>query len=156
METLDDFIENATDARVLKRALCVKMWENGLPPSQICTLLKVSEQYVSKWKNIYFREGVSGLHLKYQGSESYLTGEQKQAITLWIQQHLSLTVEEVRDYVEREYGVLYQSKQSYYDLLEAGGMSYHKSELSHPKRDESQIEEKREEIKKKWQKIGRP
>jgi len=56
----------------------------------------------------------------------------------------------VRDYVEEHFGVVYQSKQSYYDLLQLGGMSYHKSEKRNPKRDEAQVIARREEIKKKW------
>ena len=56
----------------------------------------------------------------------------------------------MRDYVEERYGVVYHSKQSYYELLEAGGMSSHRSEKSNPKRDEAQVLTQREEIKKNW------
>ena len=35
--------------------------------------------------------------------------------------HDTVSVEEVRDYIEEQYGVVYRSKQSYYELLEAGG-----------------------------------
>ncbi len=61
---------------------------------------------------------------------------------------VQLSVEEVRDHVEATYGIVYQSKQSYYDLLRAGGMSYHQSEKENPKRDEAQVQTRREEIKK--------
>ena len=67
----------------------------------------------------------------------------------------TLSVEAVRDHVEAHYGVLYRSKQSYYDLMEAGGMSYHKSEAQNPRRDEAQIEERRAVIKKNWQVTGK-
>ena len=60
----------------------------------------------------------------------------------------------MRDYVEERYGVVYQSKQSYYDLLEVGGMSYHRSEKVNPKRDEAQVLARREEIKKNWRRGG--
>ena len=48
----------------------------------------------------------------------------------------------------------YRSEQSYYELLAAGGMSYHRSEKANPKRDEEQILARREEIKKNWQRAG--
>lgn len=51
--------------------------------------------------------------------------------------------------------MVYQSKQSYYELLEAGGMSYHRSEKSNPQRDQDQVLERREEIKKNWRRSGR-
>lgn len=71
----------------------------------------------------------------------------------WDQETVS--VEAVRDYVEEHYGVVYRSKQSYYELLAAGGMSYHRSEQDNPKRDETQILARREEIKKNWHRGGR-
>jgi putative transposase len=75
---------------------------------------------------------------------------QRQEIVQWIEAHETLTVEAVRDHVEERYGVVYQSKQSCYELVEAGGMSYHRSEKVNPKRDEVQVLGRREEIKKNW------
>ena len=57
-----------------------------------------------------------------EGSESYLSGEQRQAVEEWVGTHDTVSVEEVRDYIEEQYGVVYRSKQSYYELLEAGEM----------------------------------
>ena len=68
----------------------------------------------------------------------------------WIEGQEIVSVEALRDHIEAEYGVLYRSKQSYYTLLSAGGMSYHRTTAVNPKRDEEQIIHKREEIKKKW------
>ena len=76
---------------------------------------------MSKWKGVYDTEGVAALELRYRGSESYLSAEQQREIAEWIGSHETLTVAEVRDYVEASYGVRYRSKQSYYTLLEAGG-----------------------------------
>jgi putative transposase len=58
-------------------------------------------------------------------------------------------VEELRDYIERQFGIVYQSKQSYYDLLKEAGLSWHQTQAVNPKRDEGQVLLKREEIKKK-------
>lgn len=63
-------------------------------------------------------------------------------------------LEAVRDYVEEQYGVVYRSKQSYYDFLEAGGMSDHRSEKHDPKRAEAQILARREELQKNWHRGG--
>jgi transposase len=67
----------------------------------------------------------------------------------------TVTLEEVRDEIEARYGIVYQSKQSYYDLLDASGLSYHRTEKSNPKRDEAQVLERREEIKKNWRRAGK-
>jgi putative transposase len=72
----------------------------------------------------------------------------------WIGAQETVSIEAVRDYVEEHYGVVYRSKPSYYDLVEAGGMSYHRSEKHNPRRDEAQILARREEIKKNWHRGG--
>jgi transposase len=155
MYDIDEIINEATDAREVKRAVSVKMGAQGFSPAQICQVLNVSLQYVSKWKGQYEAGGGVVLRLGHRGSESYLREEERHEILQWIDSHETVSVEAVRDYVEEQYGVVYHSKQSYYDLLEMGGMSYHRSEKKNPKRDEAQVLAQREEIKKNWQRTGR-
>jgi len=155
MQDLDEIINEAKDARAVKRAVSVKMSTQGFSPAQICQVLNVSLQYVSKWKGLYETGGGAALRLGYRGSEGYLQDEQRQAILQWIEARETVSVEAVRDYIEEQYGVVYRSKQSYYELLEAGGMSYHRSEKDNPKRDEAQVLARREEIKKNWRRGGR-
>ena len=75
MKRLDEIINESRDAREVKRAVCVKMAVNGMPTSQVCEMLNVSPQYVSKWRGKYEAEGASSLLLGYQGSASYLSQE---------------------------------------------------------------------------------
>jgi len=155
METLDDIINEATDSRETKRALTVKMLEASLSPQSIANLLNVSEQYVSKWKIRYEKEGVPGLRLAYQGKKPYLSKEERLELVNWIKSHQTITIEVLRDYIESQYGVVYDSKQSYYELLSEGEMSYHRTTAINPKYDETKVLDKREEIKKKWHNINR-
>ena len=150
MSSLDEIINESRDAREVKRAVCVKMALSAMPSVQVCEMLNVSPQYVSKWRGKYEAEGAGSLLLAHRGSESYLSDEGRAQIAAWIKEHETLSIQAVRDYVEEHFGVVYQSKQSYYDLLQLGGMSYHQSEKRNPKRDEAQVIARREEIKKKW------
>ena len=47
-----------------------------------------------------------------------------------IQSKPAFSVEELRDYLENEYQVVYKSKQSYYELLKDGGLSWKKNRKS--------------------------
>lgn len=154
MDDIDDLINEAKDAREVKRAVSVKMSAQRFSPAQICQVLNVSLQYVSKWKGLYEAGGGAVLRLGHRGSKSYVRAEERQAILQWIGGRETVSVEALRDYVEEQYGIVYRSKQSYYELLEAGGMSYHRSEKHNPKRDEVQILARREEIKKNWHRGG--
>lgn len=150
MKSIDEIINHSRDAREVKRALCVKMRLNEMATAQICELLNISAQYVSKGNGKYEAEGAEGLELGYLGSASYLSKEARTKVLEWIKGQEAMSLAAVRDYVEAEHGILYQSKQSYYDLLDAAGLSYHKSEKRNPKHDEQQVQERRAEIKKKW------
>lgn len=155
MDKLAKLIEETRDVRELKRALCVKLREGGMATAAVGELLHLPPRTVRAWYQRYEREGVEGLRLHYRGSESYLSVEQRQAIEDWLGTQETITVEEVRNEIEARYGISYQSKQSYYDLLEASGLSYHRTEKGNPKRNEAQVLERREEIKKNWHRGGK-
>ena len=155
MDSLAQMIEETKDARELKRALSVQMVVEGMATADIGELLHVTPRYVRKWCGRYETGGVGALGVGYRGSERYLSVEQRQEIEDWLGAQETVTVAEVRDYIEAHYGIVYQSKQSYYDLLEAGGLSYHRTEKGNPKRNDAQVLARREEIKKNWRRVGR-
>jgi putative transposase len=155
MDTLAQLIEETTDVRELKRALSVKLGEEGMATEAVAKVLQVTPRAVRRWRKRYEQEGVAGLQVKYRGSESYLSVLQRQEIEDWLGAQETLTLEEVRDEIEARYGIVYQSKQSYYALLDASGLSYHRTEKGNPKRNEEQVLERREEIKKNWHRGGK-
>jgi transposase len=155
MDRLAQLIEETTDVRELKRAVRVKLSEEGMATEAIGEVLQVTPRAVRTWRRRYEREGVEGLQVRNRGSESYLSVEQRQEIEDWLGTQETITVEAVREEIEARYGIVYQSKQSYYALLDASGLSYHRTEKGNPNRNEEQILERREEIKKNWQHGGK-
>lgn len=149
-QSLESFIETTQDVREYRRALSIKLAQVGVSTPQICGSLGVSPQYVSKWKHRFQNEGVGCLRVAYRGSQSFLTDVQREVVLTWIGQHESLRLEELCSHLEVNYGITYQSKQSYYDLLDAGSMSYHRTEKQNPRKDEALVQERRTEIKKNW------
>lgn len=148
MSDLENVIINSTDVREVKRAIAVKMDEDGLKPASACKILKVSTAFVSKWKILYKNKGAECLRSGYKGSKGHLSESQKAEIIKYIEKQEHMCVEELRDYIEGKYGVLYKSKQSYYDLLKSGGLSWHKSQKRNPGRNWEKVLLKREKIKK--------
>jgi putative transposase len=150
MTSLDEVINTSQDVREVKRALSGKMLQHGITPGQIHGLLNVSVQYVSKWKTQYEANGISSLLIAYKGTKGYLTAHQEYVVVQWIQNQKTLSVEQLIAHSTHQYGVTYKSKQSYYHLLDLGGMSFHRSEKVNPKHDAEKVLEKREEIKKNF------
>ena len=155
METLAQLLEETPDVRELKRAVSVKLGEEGMATEAVAKVLQVTPRAVRRGRKRYEQEGVEGLQVKYRESESYLSVEQWQEIEDWLGTQETLTLEEGREEIEARYGSVYQSQQSYYALLDASGLSYRRTEKGNPKRNEEQVLERREEIKKNWQRGGK-
>lgn len=147
MSSLDYLIDLPAN-REVKRALAVKMILFDFKTEDICALLNVSTSFVSKWKIRFENEGAEALKLNYKGGKGFLTADQRDEILFYLRRQSHYSVEELRDYIEYHYGVVYHSKQSYYDLLNEAGLSWHKTQAANPHRDDVQVLQKREEIKK--------
>lgn len=137
---------NTGDPREIKRATAVKMSLCGHSRAEIAKVLDIGEDFVSKWKAAYMREGVDALLLGYKGSEGYLTDMEREEIISYIKQHKTISVDELSAYIKKIYGVVYSSRQSYYDLLHEAGMSWKKNGYMNPKKDDELVEKKRQEI----------
>ena len=148
MEELREMIQMTRDARELKRALSVEQSLSKRPWDEIVQELRVSRSFISKWRAIFKQEGVSGLSVSYQGSKGYLSEDQRENVITWLQKQKSWNLEKLRAFVEENYGFLYKSKQSYYDLFAQAGSSWKKSQKRNPKKDSLKVEEKQAAIKK--------
>jgi putative transposase len=142
MDALQQFIATTHDARELKRAMVIQMRQQGYSYHQIASLLQVSESFIVKWQRLFQAQGVEGLQLGYWGTQGYLKPTDKQAVMLWLQQRQTCQLEELVTHIELTYGVVFQSKQSYYDLLHQAGLSWKKTQSRRPKKDEAQVAQK--------------
>jgi transposase len=100
MDSLGQMIAEAQEVGELKRALSVKMVVAGMATGEIGELLQVTPRYVRKWRGRYEREGVEALRVRYRGSESYLSVEQRQELEDWLGGQETISLEEVRDEIE--------------------------------------------------------
>jgi transposase len=122
MSTLEDAI-NSVEYLELKRLLAVKMFIHGFKTEDICSVLNVSDSFVSKWKITYKNKGVRALKVNYKGGTGFLNEEQYIQIFLHLKNKPNCSLEELKDYIERQFGIVYKSQQSYYNLLKAARLS---------------------------------
>ena len=123
LDGLKEFIQSNPDPREMKRAVAVQMFLEGYKHRDIQEILGVSSGFISKWTQLHQQLGVSGLKLGYSGSVSYLTPEQRQAVINWLQTKNYWNLAELQGYVQDQYDVVFDSKQSYYTLFEQAGIS---------------------------------
>lgn len=154
-DDLTQFIESNPDPRELKRALAVQMFLSNLKHREIQAILSVSSGFISKWTQLYELGGVPLLKLGHRGSSGYLSDAQHASVLSWIKGQQYWHLPELQAHLEDEYGVVFKSKQSYYDLLTEAGMSWKKSQKRNPKSDPELVKKKTSELSA-WLESRRP
>lgn len=139
---LSQFIQENPDPRELKRALAVQMVRQDYRHREIQQILQVSSGLISKWTQVYEQESVEGLRLRHQGSSGYLDASQRQAVLKWLEQKNDWDLQELQAHIEDCYGVIFPSKQSYYELFHAAGISWKKTQKKNPKKNPELVEKK--------------
>src|SRR6476469_3077310 len=113
---------------------------------EISKILGVSEFFVGHWKKQFQTQGIEGIKLGHKGSKGYLTDLQNTEVIEWLKNKEYWNLDELVTYVEREFGVIYKSKQSYYELFARAKISWKKTQKLNPKFDEKLEKKKAEEI----------
>lgn len=155
MRSLSDFIENSQDKREVQRAIAVKMLLEGYTHVAIESILGVSSGFISKWKKAFFTSGIEGLKLGYKGSQGFLTPQQRASIIEWLKIKDKWNVSELEYEIASKYGVVFESKQSYYDLFDAARISWKKTQAYNPKHDEELVASKKKNSVGYWKRDER-
>ena len=139
---LKQFIDSNPDARELKRALAVQMVQQNYRYEDIQGVLQVSLGFISKWKQRFVSEGVKGLRLGYRGASPYLSAEQRANVLEWLKQKQYWHLPELQHHLDEQYGVVFASKQSDYELFHDARIHWKKTQTTNPKRDPEWVEKK--------------
>jgi|SRR5919202_3637395 putative transposase len=124
---LESFIKSDIDARELKRAIAVRMALSGIIYHEISNILGVSNFFIGYfWKKQFKTKGIAGIQLGHKGSKGYLTARQNTEVIEWLKNKEFGNLDELVTYLEPEFGVIYKSKQSYYELFDRAKISWKK------------------------------
>lgn len=143
---LTAFLAEKRDSREYRRALAVKLALQGYLYQTISDMLDVTPGFVSQAKQAYETQGTAGLTLKYQGSQPYLSASERQAVIDWLKAQQEWSVERLQAYIETTYGVVFQSRQSYYQLFADAGITNKQAQRANPKRDEQRVAAKKKRL----------
>jgi putative transposase len=140
------FLAEKRDSREYRRALAVKLALQGYLYQAISDMLDVTPGFVSQAKQAYETQGTAGLVLKYQGTQPYLSASERQAVLEWLKKEQEWSVERLQAHIETSYGVVFQSRQSYYQLLADADITYKQAQRANPKRDEERVAAKKKKL----------
>ncbi len=150
VEALKGFIRQQRDSRQVKKALAVKLLYQGHSYESVVSILDVSLGAIHEWKQLYEAGGLPGFEPKHKGSKGYLTPDEKASVLTWLKQKSIWTLGELEYHLAAEYDVTYASKQSYYDLFDAAGISWKKTSKVNPKGDAEAVAAKKPTSNASW------
>lgn len=147
---LKEFIAQRPNAREARKALAVKLVYQGYLYEEIQTILEVSLGSITGWKRAYELRGIEGLRLNHKGRISYLSSEQREEVLSWLQTKNCWELGELEYKLAFNYNVIYESKQSYYNLFNAAGINWKKTTKLNPKANPDAVAEKKRKLKRCW------
>jgi len=115
--------------RLTRRANAVLLLDDGLSCEEVAKVLYLDDDTVRGWAKRYGEGGVKALtRFESGGSASHLTSAQEETLKAWIAATLPRSTREVGAHVEKEFGVVYESRAGLIALLHRLGLEYHKPE----------------------------
>lgn len=150
IEALKAFIRKERDGRQVKKALAVKLLYQGHGYQSVVEILDVSLGAIHEWKQLYETSGLSGFVPQHKGKKGLLSAEEKAAVLDWLKGKSIWTLGELESHLAAVYDVTYASKQSYYDLFDAAGISWKKTSKVNPKGDAEAVAAKKSPSRAAW------
>jgi len=163
-QLVNEFLQNK-DGPTRTRAQAVRMYGTGYAFPEIQTLTGCSHTSLMEWCQLFRTQGVAGLRDKrLGGNRAKLTRSQREDLKSKLRQYTPSqlfgsqaatrggqfwTVEDLHRAVKHWYGVEYQGRNSYTELLAQCGLSYQRPAKVFKSRSQAKIADFEEQVEKK-------
>jgi transposase len=139
-EERQDLTELARDGlaehRLARRANALVLLDRGMSCEEVGRVLLIDDDTIRTWHRLFEEDGVDGLAgFNYGGRACQLTLEQQGTLKAWVGETLPRTTREVGAWVEREFGIVYESRSGLIALLHRLGLEHRKPQAVSRKLD---------------------
>ncbi len=115
--------------RFARRANALVLLDDGWSCERVAAALFLDDDSIRRWHALFLEDGLEGLtRFDSGGGASRLSKMQEEALKSWIGEVLPRSTRQVGAYIEREFGVVYESRSGLIALLHRLGLSYSKPE----------------------------
>jgi transposase len=110
--------DGMTASRVTRRANALVLLDDGWSARDVATALLLDDDTVRNWRKLFEQSGIEGLsHFDFGGRAGFLSATQEEALKAWITTKPPHSTRLVGAYIEREFGVVYESRGGLIALL---------------------------------------
>jgi transposase len=119
--------DGKVEARVARRANALVLLDDGWSCAEVARALLLDDDTVRSWHKLFEQRGIEGLtSFDMGGSAGFLTAAQEEALKAFIGATLPRSTRQVGAFIEREFGLVYESRSGLIALLHRLGLEYHK------------------------------
>jgi transposase len=129
--------DGSTPSRVTRRANAVALLDAGWSCQEVAAALFMNDDTIRGWHKLFEERGIEGLRsFDVGGSTSFLSAAQEDAVKAFVTTTLPRSTREIGAFIERKFGLVYESRSGLIALLHRLGLEYHKPQVIARKLDE--------------------
>jgi transposase len=123
--------------RLARRANALVLLDAGWNCQKVAGALLLDDDTIRTWHNLFVADGIEGLtSFDMGGSASFLSAAQEDALKVFVSTTLPRSTRQVGGFIEKEFGLVYQSRSGLIALLHRLELEYHKPTVIARKLDE--------------------
>ncbi len=122
--------DGLAEHRLARRANAILLLDDGWSCERVAKALYLDDDTVRDWRKLYDECGIAGLEqFDAGGSSSRLSAAQEEKVKAHVSQTLPRNTRAIGAFIEREFGIVYESRSGLIALLHRLGLEYHKPEV---------------------------
>jgi len=130
--------DGSAASRVTRRANALVLLDDGWSAQEVADALLFNDDTIRGWFKLFEQRGIEGLtSFDMGGSASFLSAAQEDALKVFVSTTLPRSTRQVGAFIEREFGLVYESRSGLIALLHRLGLEYHKPNVIPRKLDEA-------------------
>jgi transposase len=124
-------------SRVTRRANALVLLDEGMSCQEVAHVLLYDDDTIRGWRKLFEQRGIEGItSFDVGGSASYLSVQQEDDLKAWVGAALPRSTRQIGAWIEKEFGLVYESRSGLIALLHRLGLEYHKPRVIPAKLDE--------------------